>query len=90
MTTIWLIALILALGFAIGGSDGWKWRLLNVIIILGCAAIGFGIGYAAGLGRGNLARAPDAGAPFGMMLGIVGAMVCIRGNEQRSSRSEKD
>ena len=90
MTTIWLIALILALGFAIGGSDGWKWRLLNVIIILGCAAIGFGIGYAAGLGRGNLARAPDAGAPFGMMLGIVGAMVCIRGNERRSSSSEKD
>ena len=90
MTTIWLIALILALGFAIGGSDGWKWRLLNVVIILGCAAMGFGIGYAAGLGRGNLARAPDAGAPFGMMLGIVGAMVCIRGNEQRSSRSEKD
>ncbi|MGA8270680.1 MAG: hypothetical protein WB919_03915, partial [Candidatus Sulfotelmatobacter sp.] len=77
MTTIWLIALILTSAFAIVESDGWKWKLLNAFIILGCWAIGFGIGYAAGLGRGNLARAQDVSAPFGMMLGIVGAMVCI-------------
>jgi hypothetical protein len=82
--TIWLAALILGSAFAIGGAEGAKWKLLNVIIIVACMGVGLGIGHAAGLGSENLGRVPNAETPFAMIFGIVGAMVCISQNNSRA------
>jgi hypothetical protein len=77
MAVLWLAALVLGTGFAIATGQDVKWKLLNILIILGCMGVGFGIGYAAGLGSGNMGMIPHAGLPFSMMFGIVGAMGCV-------------
>ncbi len=77
MAIIWLAALILSSVFAIASARGVKWKLLNVVIILGCMGLGLGIGYAAGLGSENMGRAPNAALPLSMMFGIVGALGCV-------------
>jgi hypothetical protein len=85
MYLVWLTALVLGSGFAISGGPKRKGKLLNVAIILGCMALGFGIGYAAGLGSGNMGSIPDAGVPFSMMFGIVAAFGCICLNNWRQN-----
>jgi hypothetical protein len=54
-----------------------KWKLLNAAVILGCMALGFGIGYAVGLGSVNMGFVRNAGWPFAVMFGIVGALGCL-------------
>jgi hypothetical protein len=83
MYLVWLAALILGSGFAIAGVREMKWRLLNVVIILGCMGVGFGLGYATGLGSQNLGRVPGAGWPFAIMFGVVGALGCVQLNRWR-------
>ncbi len=83
MYLVWLTALVLGSGFAISGGQKIKGKLLNLFIILGCMGLGFGIGYAAGLGSGNMGRIPDAGVPFSMMFGIVAAFGCVCLNNWR-------
>jgi hypothetical protein len=83
MNLVWLAALVLGSGFAIAGGHRVKWKLLNVVIILGCMSLGFGIGYAAGLGSENMGSIPNAGLPFSMMFGIVGAFGCVQLNNWR-------
>jgi hypothetical protein len=84
MAILWLAALILGSAFAIAGAQGVKWKLLNAVIIIGCMGLGFGIGYAAGLGSKNMGRVRNAGIPFSMILGIVGAMGCVAQNKSRA------
>jgi hypothetical protein len=84
MTVIWLAALILGTGFAIATGDGAKWKVLNVVIILGCMGLGFGLGYAAGLGTKNFGSVPNEGLPFAMVFGIVAAMACVARNTLRA------
>jgi hypothetical protein len=84
MDIVWLAALILGSGFAIAGGQSMKWKLINLLAIVGCMALGFGIGYAAGLGSGNMGRVPNAALPFSMLFGIVGALGCVRWNTQRA------
>jgi hypothetical protein len=55
----------------------------NVVIILGCMSLGYGLGYALGLGSGNLGRVPNQALPLSMMFGIVGALGCLRQNNSR-------
>ena len=83
MYLVWLAALILGSGFAIAGVRGMRWRLLNLVIILGSMTVGFGLGYAAGLGSQNLGRVSGAGWPFAIMFGVIGALGCIRLNGSR-------
>jgi hypothetical protein len=83
MHLVWLAPFILGSGFAIAGRQSVKWKLFNLVIILGCMGLGFGIGYAAGLGSQNLGRIPDAGLPFALMFGIVGALGCMQLNSWR-------
>jgi hypothetical protein len=84
MYLVWLVPLILGSGFAIAGGQAAKWKFLNLVVILGCMGLGFGIGYAAGLGSGNMGRAPDAGLPVSMLFGIVGALGCVVLNNRRT------
>jgi len=83
MPMLWSVTLILASGFAIASGEGMKWKLLNLVIILGCMALGYGIGYAAGLGSKNLGMVPDQALPFAMMFGIVGSLGCLWQNNWR-------
>lgn len=85
MNAIWLAALVLGSVFAIAGARELRWKLINAVVILGCMGVGFGLGYAAGLGGQNLGRVPDAGPTFSMILGIVGAMGCIAENRSRGN-----
>jgi hypothetical protein len=86
MEVIWLAALILGSGFAVATGEGAKWKVLNAVIILACMGLGFGLGYAMGLGSGNMGFVPGQGVPFAMMFGIVGAMTCVVRNTWSSKR----
>jgi hypothetical protein len=83
MDLVWLAALILGAGFAITGGQRVKWKLLNLAIILSCMGLGFGLGYAAGLGSKNMGSVSNVGSPLSLMLGIVGALGCIQLNNWR-------
>ena len=83
MALIWLAALLLGCGFAIAGGTGWERKLLNLVIILGCIALGLSLGYAAGLGSRNMGRVRNQAVPIGMVFGIVGAIGCIQGNKRQ-------
>jgi hypothetical protein len=80
VAVIWLVALILGAAFAIASGQGAKWKVLNSVIILACMAAGLGLGYALGLGRGNMGFVRNEGVPFAMMFGIVAAMACVARN----------
>jgi hypothetical protein len=86
MEVIWLAAFILGSGFAIASGQGAKWRVLNAVIILACMCLGFGLGYALGLGSENMGFVRGQGVPFAMMFGIVGAMTCVARNTWSSKR----
>ena len=83
MTMIWLVTLILASGFALATGEEVKGKLLNMVIILGCMGVGYGLGYALGLGSGNLGRVPNQALPLSVMFGIVGALGCLWQNTSR-------
>ena len=86
MEVIWLAALIRGSVFAIATGQGAKWKVLNAVIILACMGLGFGLGYAVGLGSGNMGFVRGQGVPFAMMFGIVGAMTCVVRNTWSSKR----
>ena len=62
MAAIWLAALLLGSGLAVSTGRGVQGKVINVVIILGCMGAGAGVGFAMGLGRGNLGRVPHAHA----------------------------
>jgi hypothetical protein len=84
MVSIWFAALILGFAFAIVGAPDATWKLLNVTIILGCMALGLGIGYAAGLGSKNFGRVSNAAIPFAVIFGVVAATACVALNVSRT------
>jgi len=86
MEVIWFAALILGFVFAIATGQGAKWKVLNAVIILACMGLGFGLGYAVGLGSENMGFVRGQGVPFAMMFGIVGAMTCVVWNTWSSKR----
>jgi hypothetical protein len=86
MAVIWLAALVLGSVFAVATGQGAMWKVLNAVIILACMGLGYGLGYAVGLGSGNMGFVPGQGVPFAMMFGIVGAMTCLVRNTWNSKR----
>jgi hypothetical protein len=84
MYIVWLVALVLGSAFAISGGQGFQRKLLNLAIIVGCMGVGFGIGYALGLGSQNLGSVQGEGWPVAIMLGIVGALGCVKLNSSRA------
>lgn len=84
MYVVWLAALLLGAGFAISGAQNLQRKLLNLAIIAGCMAVGFGIGYAVGLGSANLGSVPGEGFPVAIMFGVVAALGCVQLNSWRA------
>jgi hypothetical protein len=84
MVSIWFAALILGFVFAVAGAKGAAWKLLNLTIIVGCMALGLGIGYAAGLGSRNFGRVSNAAVPFAVIFGVVAATACVAQNISRA------
>ena len=68
MAAIWLAALLLGSGLAVSTGRGVQGKVINVVIILGCMGAGAGVGFAMGLGRGNLGRVPHAAMPFAIIV----------------------
>jgi hypothetical protein len=84
MYVVWVAALILGCGFAIAGAKNLQRKLINLAIIVGCMGIGFGIGYAVGLGSANLGNVSGEGLPIAVMFGVVAALGCVQLNSWRT------
>lgn len=85
MISIWLAALLLGSIFAVACAQGLARKVLATAIILGCMALGLGIGYAAGLGGDNFGRVSNEALPFAMIFGVVGAVGCVALNISRAN-----
>jgi hypothetical protein len=46
-------------------------------------SLGYGLGYALGLGSGDLGSVPNQALPLSMIVGIVGALGCLWQNNSR-------
>jgi hypothetical protein len=86
---LWLVTLILASGFALATGEEMKGKLLNMVIILGCMGLGYGLGYSLGLGRGNFGSVANQALPLSMMFGIVGACRILRARSEMGSSDEQ-
>ena|SRR5215475_7716630 len=62
MGGVWLLAMVGLSGIAIATAKGWKWKLINLGIILTFISAGLGIGFAAGAWGEN---------------GAIGALIAI-------------
>jgi hypothetical protein len=84
MQAIFLLILIGLSVVAIVGGKGAKWKLLNLLIIIGFMAVGLGIGWALGAWGSNMAIGAAAALPLAILLGCVGALGCYRRNGIRA------
>lgn len=73
-----LLALFLVLtAFSVAGAEGW-WKMWNLLIILGCCGVGFGLAYIGGLWSSNMALAGHIAVPATFAFGSLGAVLCPR------------
>jgi hypothetical protein len=64
MPIVLLAGLIVVSALAIAGGKGAKWKLLNLIVILGFMGLGLFIGYAAGVWGKNMEIGATRPYPF--------------------------
>jgi hypothetical protein len=83
MAAVLLAGLIVVSALAIAGGKGAKWKLLNLIIILGSMGLGLFIGYVAGMWGKNMEIGAAAALPLSILLGLVAAIGCLRRNKTR-------
>ena len=63
--------------FAVTRAEG-KWKIWNLLIILGCCGIGFGIAYFAAVWSRNMALGGQLVVPSICACGSLGAVFCPR------------
>jgi hypothetical protein len=80
------LLLMAASVLAIAGAKEMKWKLLNLLIILGFVATGVGIGFLIGIWGGNPAIGGHTVLPLSTLLGAVGGLGCIRRNKWRQNK----
>ena len=83
MGLLWLATLFVVTGIAVAGAKGAKQKLLNLLIIVACVALGLGIGYAIGFWGKNMAIGVEAAVPLGISLGVIAAVGCWQRNRMR-------
>jgi hypothetical protein len=87
MGVVFLVAMVILSIMAIFGAKGAKWKMLNLLIILGFAAFGLGLGAAAGAWAGNSALGGHIAAAIIFPFGAIGALGCLRRNKRREKQS---
>lgn len=80
---LFLLALIVLAIFAIVGAKESKWKLLNLLIIVGFTGLGLLVGFLIG---GNTATGGHLSAALMAPVGAVGAFGCIRRNKMRAKK----
>lgn len=80
---LFLAFLVLSI-IAIAGGKPAKWKLYNLLIILGCVALGLAGGYMLGVTSGNMKLGADLAVSFLLIFGAAGAYVCMRRNMKRN------
>ena len=80
---VFLAVLIGLALLAILGAKEPKWKLINVLIIVGFMALGMLIGFLIG---GNTATGGRLSAELMAPVGAVGAFACIRRNKRRAKK----
>jgi asparagine N-glycosylation enzyme membrane subunit Stt3 len=83
MGSVFLVGLIVLTCIALIGGKGAKWKLLNLLIIIGFMATGLLVGFALGAWGGSAEIGGHAAASLTILLGCVGAFGCIRRNKRR-------
>jgi hypothetical protein len=80
---VFLLALIVLMILAVVGAKESKWKLLNLLIIVGFMGLGLLAGFLIG---GNTAIGGHVSAALMTPVGAVGAFVCIRRNKIRAKK----
>jgi hypothetical protein len=81
LLAIFLVLTILAISRAEG-----KWKLWNLLIILGGAVLGLGIAYLAGMWNKNMALGGEIAVPSALACGSLAAVLCPR--KKKGARTE--
>jgi peptidoglycan/LPS O-acetylase OafA/YrhL len=63
--------------FAVTKAEG-KWKVLNVLIVIGGCALGFGVGYLAGVWAQNMALGGELAVPISLAFGALAAVFAPR------------
>jgi len=82
---ILLLLLVALTVWAIIKGKGMKWKLLNLLIIVGSIAFGLGTGFAAGMWSDNMSFGGHLGLALGSLFGVVGAYECVSLNKRRNA-----
>ena len=63
--------------FAITKAEG-KWKIWNLLIIIACCGVGFGLAYLAGMWSHNMGLGGEIAIPATLAAGSLGAVFCPR------------
>ena len=85
MNLLLFVLLIVLAAVAIAGAKGMKWKLTNLVIILGFAGLGLAASYGMGLWRHNMALGAQVAMPLGISLAAAGVMRCSAWNKRRKA-----
>jgi hypothetical protein len=83
MSAVWYLLLIVLSCMAVVGGKGVKWKLLNLLIILGFMAGGIAVAFALGAWGGSGEIAGHLAFVLMPLMGCVGAFGCLRRNKRR-------
>lgn len=87
---ILILALIILGGAAVAGSRGAKWKAVNLGIIIGIMAVGFGIGFLIGRISDDMTAGGHVATSLMLLLGCLAAVGCIVRNKLRHTSKELD
>jgi hypothetical protein len=87
MGTLAFIACLVLSIIALVGAKGIKWKLLNLVIILGFMAASLVIGFGFGVWGNSQTVGANVAVVLMPWLGLVGALGCIRRNKRREKQS---
>lgn len=87
---ILILALIVLSGAAAAGGRGAKGKAVNLGIIIGVMAVGFGIGFVIGRISDDMTAGGHAATSLMLLLGCLAAVGCIVRNKLRHTTTELD
>lgn len=87
---ILILALIVLSGAAVAGGRSAKWKALNLCIVIGVMAVGFGIGFLIGRISDDVTVGGHVATSLMLLLGCLAAVGCIVRNKLRQTSMELD